>query len=346
MFTFSESDLIQRIVELTGYSNLLVFTLLNLCWLIYCIRECRNNIKLYNYFKRKPLLHPINRDIQYLSLQKRLYNLKTHIVKYLLAIVGLGLEIGAILWIGIWSAYISVNLNPNFDPLATIELEYPYCSIQYTMKKLYYHPFFIIMYSFEYAISFTQFTFLSILTRYLAARYMNHTFKRTLIKYIIWLSVQLLIVSVCSTLYTFILSFLLFPLLAVINWLVVLRDSLILTRVLQSNLRELKFHSNNKVLYREQLQAYKFYRFFQITLLFSLFLLIVVIFLLNLRYIFEMTVGLCLLNLIYGINYDLTIQVASSVEFVLKNYTAIADSFIILPYSLSASLPVFCLTFV
>ena len=102
-----------------------------------------------------------------------------------------------------------------------------------------------MMYTFTYFLFFLLFILLSILARYLTARYLNHSFKRTLFKYIFWLAVQFVVVLLCSTIYTIVFSVLLFPLLTLIHWLVLFRDNRILCRVLRSNLREIKHHFKN-----------------------------------------------------------------------------------------------------
>ena len=123
------------------------------------------------------------------------------------------------------------------------------CHLHYQVAHIIFFPFYIFMYTFVYFQFFMLFVLLSILTRYLAARYLNHSFKRTLMKYISWLAAQFVVVLICSTIYTFILSLLLLPIMSLLNWMVLLRDNRDLSRVLKSNLREIELHSNNKVLY-------------------------------------------------------------------------------------------------
>ena len=65
---------------------------LNIVWLIKCIiKLCVVFIK-YQTCKRKPNLHPIHGDVQYLSQQRKLYNLKTHLVKYALFVLCISVE--------------------------------------------------------------------------------------------------------------------------------------------------------------------------------------------------------------------------------------------------------------
>ena len=101
----------------------------------------------------------------------------------------------------------------------------------------------------------------------MVARYLNLPFKRTLTKYLLWYGSQFLIIAGCSSKYTFVLSFLLVPIFALIDWILLLRDTSFLTRVIKSNLRSIQFLYSNQSIYRQELSNFKFYRFFRIFLL-------------------------------------------------------------------------------
>ena len=251
----------------------------------------------YRASKRTPLLHPIHRDVQYLSLQRKLYNLKTHFIKYILICMCMCVEI-----LQVVSIFVYIVLNTKhthaFDRIGSKNST---CIINSYFAGIYRSPLLIPVLNSPIINFLLLSTLLSILTRYLASRYLNHSFKRTLTKYLLWLVIQFIIVTLTSTLYTFMLSFIVFPILLIINWLVLFRDNRILSRVLRSNLIELEFHSGNKVLYREQLIAYKSYRIFIKILLFSQILLVVsCILFLQLKFFFLMFVHNCILDYIYG----------------------------------------------
>ena len=219
------------------------------------------------------------------------------------------------------------------------------CHLHYQVAHIIFFPFYIFMYTFYHFQYFLLFVLLSILTRYLAARYLNHSFKRTLMKYISWLAVQFVVVLFCSTIYTLVFSLFLFPLIILLNWIVLFRDNRILSRVLNLNLREIELHSNNKVLYREQLSAYRFYRIFHKTLLISLFLLVSVIILFNFSIVFQFTNSMCVVNIVYGIKHPMPniIQLSSLFIIIFDHFVTIILSVL---YSLSTSLPIVCLTFI
>ena len=330
------------------FSIILTFCL-NIVWLIYCLVKFRVVFKKYQTCKRTPNLHPIHRDVQYLSQQRKLYNLKTHLVKYALIVLCISVELILTAWLGITEITYKKQIH-NSKLKATIieiEAEYPNCSFSHILTRLYFFPYFIILINMNYFLGFLLFVCLSILTRYLAARYFNHPFRTILIKYLVWLSMQFLIVCLCSTKYTLVFSAILFPLLSIINWLVLLRDNRLLSRNLKSHLREIKLFGNSKTLYMEQLFAFKFYRFFQKVSLLSLFFLSLVC-LFNQIYQFSLIVfdSYCIFNVVYGFNISFDSPYLHSFhdKFMLQEYGNIIDIIFGCLYSLSTLFPLILIT--
>ena len=347
------SSEVNNIIIGLGYfsiGNLLLTTVCDLGWIVYCITECWRVGRNYRICKQTPDLHPIYRDVQYLSRQRKLYNLKTHFVKYGLMALCLSVEMCGIIslvsFLVLSYEFITIEMN---KASIHIQSKYPHCYNIYQVAYLIFSPSCIIIYNCEYLLIFLLSILLSILTRYLAARYLNHSFKRTLTKYILWLLVQSIVVLLCSTAYTTLLSLVLFPLLILINWLVLVRDSRILSRVLRSNLREIEYHSNNKILYREQLSAYRFYRIFQTTLLISLFSLVVVTIMNSIDFLLLIAgKSTCLLHILIAAEINSTlpniIHFSHSVNsMLLYSETLIVYAFPVV-YSLSTSLPIVCVT--
>ena len=328
---------------LVGVSILLTLCF-NICWLIKCIVIFL--IVSRRYYKSLKLLS-VNRGVHLLCQQRNLYNLQTHAVKYALCILCISVEILFILWFS-FSHLITSEYKLNHYQTATIvniEQDYPNCSFRHSLTRTYFFPSFIIIVNINYALVFLLFVSLSILTRYLAARYFTFPFRNILIKYIVWLSVQFLIISLCSTIYTVALSFILFPLLSIINWLVLLRDNRILCRNLKSNLREIKLFGNSKTLYREQLFAFRLYRVFQKILLLSLFFLVMVIILKHMFYFCYIVLdSYCIINIIYGINATIKVKSQPESLSLFKNFATGIDTFIFGLYSLSTVLPLICIT--
>ena len=67
--------MIWEIVQSVIGINFLITLSLNIAWILVCMRECYRTVNMYLTCKRTPDLHPIYKDVQYLSRQKKLYNL-------------------------------------------------------------------------------------------------------------------------------------------------------------------------------------------------------------------------------------------------------------------------------
>ena len=350
MITHYTQGLIKLIHTNSGIGNVFVISLLitfcfNLAWIFVCTRECYRFVNKYLTCKRFPDLHPIYKDVQYLSRQRKLYNLETHIVKYVLVILCLSVEgIGIVCVVtlaGVFGMDESRKLNAT---RIRYESHYPNCHLHYQIWELYSIPIFIWLHNISFFLYFLLFVLISILTRYLAARYLNHPFNKTLYRYVVGIFVQFCIVAFSSNKYTYIFSYCAFPLLFIINWLVLLRDNRILYRVLRSNLTELDLHTNNRVLYHEQVSGYRYYNFFQKVLLASLFFLIAAIIMFSLIELFYLfNDSFCLLNIVYKFNYTLSLHIDLSPPqiTVIKD---IMTNTCFLIYSLSNSLPIICIT--
>ena len=131
------------------------------------------------------------------------------------------------------------------------------------------------------------------------------------------------------------------------NWVVLLRDNLKLSRVLKSNLLETKLHSNNKVLYVEQLSAFRLYRLFQKVMLVSLFLMVTFVTTdITLTFLgFVYPSSFCYVDVIYGVNYDPQIEIPIP-ENKFRYISNILSNMLLCLHSLSTSVPLFCVTFI
>ena len=326
--------------------NLLITFCLNIAWILVCMRECYRFVNRYLTCERTSDLHPIYKDVQYLSRQRKLYNLETHIVKYVLVILCMSVEVITIVCAAIFFAILRIKLKGlRLTEMMKYQKQYPSCNFNYTFWNLYSIPQLIWFQNISFFNFVLWFVLISILTRYLAARYLNHPFNKTLYRYIVWISVQFCIVAFFSYKFTIIFSYFAFPLLSIINWLVLLRDNSILCRVLRSNLTELDLHSNNRVLYHEQVSGYRYYRFFQKVLLISSLLLVISISISCLTELIHLfSDSSCLLNIIYNYNHTFNTHIP---VFVSDNYLIYyTNATCLLIYSISSSLPIICITLI
>ena len=238
-------------------------------WLVYFIVKCWRVYKEYKTCKRTPVLHPLYSDVQYLSKQRKLYNLKTHFTKYILMIVCCSFEVASFICIGNYLVIVS-KLQPLTND-TNLVIGYLNCTDVYFGWFATYneYPFVIPILNTTFLLIAMNLFLLLILSRYLAMRYLNHPFKRTLIKYLIWCSIQCILIGFCSTKYTWMFMVLIFPVIGLTNWIMLLRATSFLSRVLRSHLMDIKLYSNNIVFYNAHLSTYNFYRIFRIFLLIS-----------------------------------------------------------------------------
>ena len=339
----------ESISSILSCINLFITLCLNIVWILVCMRECYRDVNRYLTCKRTPDLHPVYKDVQYLSRQRKLYNLETHIVKYVLVILCMSAEVVGLVCVAIFFDVLSIQ--PNEMILAEMmkyQKEYPNCNFDHRLWKFLLTPQLIWLQNLMYLTLFLWSILISILTRYLAARYLNHPFNKILYKYIVWISVQFCIVTFCSNKFTFIFSIFAFPLLFIINWLVLLRDNRILCRVLRSNLTELEFHSNNRVLYHEQVTGYRCYRFFSKVLLISMLLLVIIVFVESFTNLLRYSVdpSFCLLKIIYDFNFAFELHFDNTTVIRITEIINTIDTTSLLIYSISSSLPIICITLI
>ena len=333
--------LAKKISTISIYFTFSLTISLLILWNVYFIRTCWNIYKQYKLCQRTPVLHPLYSDVQYLSKQRKLYNLKTHIIKNVIMIVCSSIEIAGIISALLSSSIISnLPVTPN---ITNIQIGNLHCVSQGWFLTYVEYPFIASIQNISPLLFTLLLTLISILSCYLTARYLNHPFKRTLINYIIWCHVQGLIIALCSTLYTWLLMVLVFPLMGFINWVLLVRDTSLLSRVLRSNLTEIRLHSNNRILYLHQLSAYKFYRVFRIVLLLSTFLIVLAISGYFIGRLFKILLfNSCKIELDHNVIIPLFLQINDS--YLIKYVILLVEEFAYLVYLNLTFLPLCLIT--
>ena len=217
------------------------------------------------------------------------------------------------------------------------------CTGRSVLYEFYLYPFSIIILNTPVLLYISLCSLLSILTRYLSARYLNHSFKKTLRKYLTWLCLQILMISVGSSIYTVIAVYLILPVLGLVNWLLLLRDIRILSRVLRSNLRELELFSNNRILYQQNVYGFRLFRIFHKCLLFSLLCLVIsfIVFSCNLIVI-SFYHSSCLLNKLYGTDIDTSVALQD--YYGIEKYLKLFYSYLFLLHSINSTFPLLIIT--
>ena len=261
-----------KIVQDISLFICLINTIFTLGWLLYFITECYTIYKMYKVCKRSPNLHPLYSDVQFLSKQRGLYNLKTHITKNFIMVICCFIEIFNFIWLGV-NGLIELEFKGASEFNGTSD--HVNCTLRHMDQDFLSISVYIPLDDVNLICFLSVFFLLALLSRYLAVRYLVHPFKRILIKYLIWLVVQVLCVAVDTTIYTVVLGYITYPILVLISWVVLVRDSLKLRRALKSNLMEVKYFANNDNLYQQKLSLFKYYRMVTYISYISTFLLIV-----------------------------------------------------------------------
>ena len=160
--------ILQRVIDGILWISIILTFCFNVIWLIKCIINFCIVLKKYQTCKRTPNLHPIHRDVQYLSQQRKLYNLKTHYVKYALIVLCISVELISYVWYIVFQIIQSkLFLNTKQNATITeIEQEYPNCNFSGRLLRMYFFPSYIIVVNVSYFLFFLLFVSLSILTRY------------------------------------------------------------------------------------------------------------------------------------------------------------------------------------
>ena len=96
------------------------------------------------------------------------------------------IELTGLLWI-LLCAILNTEYTKSVIISTEIKMMFPNCTGHSNLYEFYFYPFSIIMFNTQILLCMSLFTLLSILTRYLSARYLNHSFKKTLTKYLSWL---------------------------------------------------------------------------------------------------------------------------------------------------------------
>ena len=147
---------------------------------------------------------------------------------------------------------------------------------------------------------------LSFLTRYLSKRYFIHPIRRTCITHIALALIQISVICCLTNRDVTILYLFIVPIMILIDWCILVRNSRILFRVLRSNVRDLKLNLSNRYLYIEQWRLLQVYKMLIPILLSALFFGVCIFFL---HFYLNIVLGLLMshcFNLMTGDSYTYT----------------------------------------
>ena len=242
-------------------------------WTVKVIQHLIQSIKSYRLNKREDFRDSRERD-------RILYNYETHIVKDVIIIVLSCGEICEIL-MGIASAIFTTYEHRRLHSHNKVTVEPYTCEfgqlyrlIMTTNNFVNNEGLKIIWASLHnsiiavYCIGFIL--LLSVLTQYLSRRYFNHSYRRTIIDHLLLFFIQIALLSILSNLEIYSFFILIVPILVMIDWCILARNSRKLRSVLESHLRDLDLHLTDRSLYKEQLKLLEVYAVFMPILLAAL----------------------------------------------------------------------------
>ena len=204
-----------------------------------------------------------------------LYNLETHIVKDTILLILVVLELIEPLS-GVLYVYNTIDHNPWYINIQNATRAED-CSFIRVIELIVSNNLCIQFCNYLDTIFLCQcmigicvfMTLLSILCRYLAARYNRHPVHKTVRKYVLWLCAQIIIHIPGLTKYTLGVTVFISVFIMLIDWLVLVRDSIVLRNALRLHIQELQLHFNRRLYLREK-TTYNTYRGCMIILLASL----------------------------------------------------------------------------
>ena len=280
-------------------------------WAVKVIQHLKQTITMYRIQKRMDF-----RDIR--EQNRILYNHETHIVKDLILLIICITEMCEPVMsmiVGVFGAYykhkLAYEINyPVFNTTDSLSL----CTIKQTVVEINLQVY-LIMFTTSCYMYITSLVMvcciiflilLSFLTRYLSKRYFIHSIRRTCITHITLALIQISIICCLTKRDVTILYLSIIPIMILIDWCILVRNSRILFRVLRSNVRDLKLNLSNRYLYIEQWRLLQVYKMLIPILLSALFFGVSVVFL---HFYFHIVAGFLLshcFNLMTGDNSTYT----------------------------------------
>ena len=243
--------------------------LISLFWICLLSKDLFKNIRSYRLNKKK--FFPVE-----LYKKRILYNFETHIVKDIFLLILIVIELLEPINVSIY-ALTTLRRHPWYVEVLNIT-QIEECSIKQVFKSLITNNLCVENCTYPDVLFYSQcvtmacifMTLLSLLCRYLAARYLRHSVNSFIKKYIVWLCVKLLLFLPGLSKYTLGLFLIVSLPIMVSDWIMLLRDSNVLRNVLKSHIKEVEIHFSRR-LYLQEKRLYNFYRGCIVFLLASLF---------------------------------------------------------------------------
>ena len=226
-------------------------------------------------------LYKLNSNKDFLDTREQhkiLYNLETHIVKDVILVFLCFAEVCETLLL------LANGVTTEIQQQKSVKPEISGKSIHLSLSMLYQcmismniieGPIDILWSDINYTLipisSILFLLLLSFTTEYLSRRYYSHPYSKLCIKYSIIFIIQftIMLILVNRQIHTF--QYIISPILVLIDWCILVRNSKCLRHTLDSHLRDLNLHFRNRSLYTQQQKLIKIYAFSMPVLLTALF---------------------------------------------------------------------------
>ena len=237
-------------------------------WTVKVIQHLIGSVRLYRVNKRKDFRDKREQD-------RILYNYETHIVKDIILFIlscaeaseAFGCLISAIFTaiqqINSHEGNYFLNLNNTCIPNKLIGNT----EVVSKLRDVMVYNSFIIQVALISIGSCGYLLLLSFLTDYLSRRYLHHPYKKSIHKHLLLFAAQVTVILILSNTSIHLVNLIIAPILVLIDWCILVRNSRKLRNVLKSNVRDLNLHLRHRYLYRQQLRELQFYTQFMPVLL-------------------------------------------------------------------------------
>ena len=279
------------------------------CWSCYLLLQIRSVRKKYTRYKL------VNQIDSYLR-SKILENYRTTMLKDVLLILMLVLEwlllIFMLIFVKIRTSYTSDDF---INSTISIECDKENSHLNLIETLLFNEPWLLSIFLFAAILFISNILLFSFLSTYLKRRYYGHPLDNRLIcKYVSWWSFQVLLLSLSSTPFTHIFSYILFPILIVVDFVILFRASRKLGRAIRSVLDDIRRFENDDVLYRSVRTSYSSYKTFVTLHILALFaFILIIIFLCIYQFLQIILFQTCYLEFLYHIQYNLHLDMEGNI---------------------------------
>ena len=278
------------------------------CWSCYLLLQIRSVRKICKRYKRAERVDSSLRS-------KLLENLRATMFKDVLLILMLVLEWLLLIFMFIFFKIQTSYTSDDFiNSTISIECHRENSHLNLIETLQFNEPWLLFIFLCAAILFISTILLFSFLSTYLKRRYYGHSLDNRLIcKYVSWWSFQVLLLSLSSTPFTHIFFYILLPILIVVDFVILFRESRKLGRAIRSVLDDIRRFENDDVLYRSVRTSYSSYKTFVTLHILALFAFILIItFSCIYQFLQIILFQTCYLEFLYHIQYNLHLDMQTN----------------------------------